>query len=260
MFFFQETFYFCNPSNCFDLKKHCNNIFLLVFTIVSIAASAQEEEIKSDTSSVSTASAVETPLRPKKYYLFSPRLSITVPHPINNGAFKRTFVGLYELNAGMNVLLYKGIFAGAVFKNSELQITPNKIPGYDASMNFYSFAFKAGSDFYANDKNSIIISASIAAGQNNTKFTSLKTKLASEHPVTAFKSTYIEPELDMFFMIEPDFGIGATITYSSIKRNFDPYELYLNEWAPYERSNPGSTQYLTFGFGFYYGFGKRNFK
>ena len=197
------------------------------------------------------------PLRQKKYYLFSPRLSVLVPHPTDNASFKKTFTGLYELNAGMNVMLYQGIYAGITFKNAELTITPNKIPDYDASMQVYSFAFKSGSDFYVGERNNMIFSAALSVGQNNTLFESIKTKVPSEHPITGFKSAYVEPEISLYFLIEEDFGIGATVSYSFIQHNFDPYQLYLNEWAPYDRSNSGPTQCISFGFGFYYGFSKR---
>ena len=154
-------------------------------------------------------------------------------------------------------MLYKGVFVGGVFKNAELQITPNKIQGYNASMQLIGYAFKAGGDFYANDKNNILISTSIAIGQNNTKFVSIKTKNPSEHPISGFKSSYVEPEVNIFFLIEANFGIGASASYSIIKRNFDPYELYLNEWAPFGKDNSGSTSYFSFGFGCYYGFSKK---
>ena len=198
--------------------------------------------------------------RQKKYYLFSPRLSIEVPHPITNSAFTKTFTGLYEINAGMNVMFAQGLYVGATFKNAELTITPNKIPDYDASMQIYSFAVKGGSDFYVGDRNNMIFSAAISVGQNNSEFISMKTKFATEHPITSFKSSYMEPEISLFFLIEEDFGIGATISYSIIERNFDPYQLYLNEWASYNTNNTGSTQYLSFGFGFYYGFSKRTLR
>ena len=200
------------------------------------------------------------PPRHKTYYLFSPRLSVTVPHPLSNASFKKTFVGLYDLSAGMNLMLYKGLFVGATFKNAELTITPNKIPGYDASMQLYNFAVKTGSDFYIGEKNNMIFSAALSIGQNNTKFISIKTKDIKEHPIAGFKSAYAEPEINLYFLIEEDFGIGATISYSIIQRNFDPYELYLNEWAAYNKNNSGATQYLSIGFGFYYGFSKRRTK
>jgi hypothetical protein len=213
---------------------------------------AQEEV---DTPETTTFS--ETAPRPKKYYLFSSKASITVPHPMGNASFKKCFVGVYELNGGFNLMLYKGLFVGATYKNSLLKIIENKIPGYNANMTMNSVAGKIGGDFYVGTKNSIIFSTAVSVGQNNTVYSKFKTKDAKEHPLAGFKSAYLEPEVNLFFLIEDNFALGATLTYTVIQRNFDPYELYLNEWSSFSKNNSGSTHYLSFGFGFYYGISKR---
>lgn len=209
-----------------------------------------------DTSKISTVD--DKPPRQKQYYLYSPRVSIIVPHPLGNEAFKKSFVGIYELNGGINLMLYKGLFVGADYKNALLKITENKIPDYNASMSINSVAGKIGSDFYVGYKNNMIFSAALSLGQNYTKYSSFISKIPNKQPsINGFKSSYIEPEIDMYFLIEANFGIGVTVAYSVIKRNFDPYELCLNEWSQFPKDNTGSTQYLSFGFGFYYGLSKK---
>jgi len=213
---------------------------------------AQEDLDTSGPSSID-----ETP-RQKKYYLYSPRLSVTVPHPLGNNSFKKCFVGVYELNAGLNLMLYKGLFAGVTYKNSLLIITENKIPDYNASMSINSVAAKAGSDFYIGSKNNMILSTALSVGQNKSKYSSFICKDPKNHTmITGFKSSYIEPEVNLFFLIESNLGLGVTVTYSIIERNFDPYELCLNEWASFDKNNSGSTRYLSFGFGLYYGLSKK---
>ncbi|MES2592677.1 MAG: hypothetical protein V4608_12400 [Bacteroidota bacterium] len=239
---------FQNLNLCFKY------VLLLCFTLVSIVSIAQDDIITSEPIVIE-----ESIPRDKVYYLFSPRVSITVPHPMGNSAFKKTFVGIYEANAGFNLMLYKGVFGGVTFKNALLKITDNKIPNYgNGSMSIYSAAVKAGSDFYISDKNNLIFSASIAAGQNTTKYSSIICKNPVNHPLTTdFKAFYAEPELDLYFIIEENFGVGLSVTYSIIQHTFDPYELCLNEWSQYSKTNTGSTQYLSFGFGFYYGIARR---
>ena len=220
--------------------------------MVSLASMAQDEIIPSENPVID-----ETP-RQKLYYLFSPRVSITVPHPLGNNSFKRSFVGIYEINAGLNLMMYKGFFIGGAYKNGLLKITENKIPDYDASMAINNVAGKIGNDFYIGSKNNLLLSASVSVGQNYTKFSSFKSKDPQKYPsIKGFKSIYIEPEADMFFLVESNFGIGLTFTYSIIQRNFDPYELCLNEWAQFDKNNSGSTRYLSFGFGFYYGISQK---
>lgn len=238
------------------MRKHCNYILFLLFVLVSFTSVAQDEP---DPPEIRVAD--ESPPRQKQYYLFSPRVTVTVPHPVGNQAFKKSFVGIYEVNAGLNVMIYKGLFAGITFKNGLLKITENKIPDFNADMSINSAGFKLGSDFYVGVKNNMILSAAVTMGQNNTKYSSFKCKTLNEKPlISGFKSTYIEPEVNLFFLTEANFGIGASLTYSVIKRNFDPYELCLDEWAQFSKDNSNPIRYITFGFGFYYGFSKKTKK
>ncbi len=235
------------------MRNRCHHILFLLFALVSITAMAQDE-----TDTVENSMINETPPRQKQYYLFNPRVSITVPHPLANEAFNKSFVGIYEINACFNVMLYKGFFAGLNYKNGLLKITENKIPDYNASMLMNSIAGKIGSDFFIVDKNNIILSIAVSAGQNRTKYSSFVSKVPNTQPqINGFKSSYFEPEANLFFLVEENFGVGVTLTYSVIKRNFDPYELCLNEWTQYPKDNSGATRYLSFGFGFYYGLSKK---
>ncbi|MCE9537790.1 MAG: hypothetical protein K8R85_01040 [Bacteroidetes bacterium] len=238
------------------MRTYCIYLLLLLFVLVSHTSIAQDEPDQFE-----TKIAEESPPRQKQYYLFSPRVSVTVPHPIGNKSFKKSFVGIYEVNAGLNLMLYKGLFAGVTFKNGLLKITENKIPDLNADMAINNAALKLGSDFYVNSKNTMLLSAAVSIGQNNTKYSSFKSKTLNEKPlISGFRSSYIEPEVNLFFLTEANFGIGATLTYSIIKRNFDPYELCLDEWSQFGKDNSGPIRYLSFGFGFYYGFSKKTKK
>ena len=235
------------------MRKHCNYILFLLFFLVSFTSLAQDEP---DPSEIRLAD--ESAPRQKQYYLFSPRLSVVVPHPLGNQAFKKSFVGIYEVHAGLNVMIYKGLYAGITFKNGLLKITENKIPDLNADMSINNAGFKVGNDFYVGSKNNMVLSAAVTMGQNNTKYAAFKSKTLNETPlISGFKSSYIEPEVNLFFLTEANFGIGATLTYSVIKRNFDPYELCLDEWAQFGSDNMSPIRYISFGFGFYYGFSKK---
>jgi hypothetical protein len=238
------------------LKKRLNYLLLLLFVLASLGSMAQVDTIAPETIPFTE---VERPVRPKQNFLYSPRGSLTVPLPIGNSAFRKSFVGVYEFNGGFNVMVYKGIFAGLTYKNSLLIITPTKIPDYNASMTINSGAFKVGNDFYLGDRNSVILSTSIAVGQNNSRYHSFVSKDFSKRPsFNGFKASYVEPEIDMYFLVESNFAIGASVTYSIINRNFDPSELYLDQWAGFPENNSGLIRYLSFGFGVYYGFAKRS--
>jgi len=232
-----------------EFLKH--TVFLL-FLFISFSVNAQEDTIASDKSDD------VFPSQKKQYFVFSPRVSITVPHPIANKAFRKSFVGVYEVSAGLNMMIFKGAFVGVTYKNGLFKITENKIPDLEANMAFNNAGIKIGTDFFVGDKNRIIGSAALTVGNNWTTFPSFRCKIDGGEPsIKGFSTTYIEPEVNLFFLIEQNFGIGATLSYSFFNRNFDPYELCLNEWSQFDKENAGNIQYLSFGFGFYYSFLKK---
>jgi hypothetical protein len=224
--------------------------YLLFFSVFisSISLSAQEDE----TPVQQSVTDEEAPPAPKLYYVFSPRVSVTVPHPMNNQSFKKSFVGIYEISGGLNVYLVKGAFIGATYKNGLLKITENKIADYNASMSINNAAVKLGGDFYVGDRNRVIYSMAISGGRNWTKYSGLVAKDKNRIIPTSYSCNYLEPEMNLFFLIESNFGIGLTVSYSVFDTHFDPYELALNDWTQFSKNNSGNTQYLSFGFGFYY--------
>ncbi len=242
-------------TNKRTLQRSIKYIFCFFLALNSFVSKAQEDAL--DTLAIEVEEDAIMP-RQRKFYQFTPRLSFTVPHPMGNAAFKKTFVGIYEANAGLNLMFYRGFYAGATFKNGLLKVTEKKIRDYNAGMTVNSAAAKVGVDFYLNEKNTVMVSAAVSAGQNSTRFTSLVCKDPGGSPaITSYKSFYYEPEATLFLFVEENFALGITSTYSVIKRTFDPYELCFDDWAAYGKENSGPTRYISFGFGFYYGFSMR---
>ena len=233
------------------MKKILSILFILCF----LSVFSQEETVDAPILSLQQD---ESPAVPKQYYVFSPRVSVTVPHPIANEAFRQSFVGVYEVSGGLNINVFKGIFVGAFYKNGLLKITENKIPDFEARMSINNAGIKFGTDVYIGDKNRIIFSGSLAAGQNYTNYSGLRSKQINKQPeLTSYSTSFLEPELNLFFLVEQNFGIGLSVTYTLYNKEFNPYELSLNDWQSFNKENPGRTQYLSFGFGFYYSFLKK---
>ena len=229
-------------------------LILLFFILSPVLVKAQED----DNAAADTSAAQERPALPKRYYLFSPRLSVTVPHPMGNTSFKKSFVGIYEISVGLNAYLYKGIFIGGTYKTGLLKITENRIPDYNASMYINNAGVKLGTDAYVGEKNRIVFSAAVTAGKNWTSYNGLVAKDSSKVSPSNYSCFYVEPEVNLYFLIESNFGIGATLSYSIFGTNFDPYALSLDDWTQFGTKNSGATQYLSFGFGFYYSFLKKD--
>lgn len=235
------------------MKHFYRFLILLVLLTCPFLLKSQEEE----TPVQLPLADEELPALPKQYYLFSPRVSVTVPNPMANASFKKSFVGIYEISGGLNIYIYKGAFLGVTYKNGLLKITENKIADYNASMYINNAAVKVGGDFYLGDRNSIIYSIAVSAGQNNTRYSGLVAKDKNKIIPDTYSCSYMEPEMNLFFLIETNFGIGVTLSYSIYNKTFDPYELSLNDWTQFSKNNTGTTQYLSFGFGFYYSFLKK---
>ncbi len=224
--------------------------FYLLLILLSCVTNAfsQDEQLP-----VSPPASGETPPAKKQYYLLSPRISITVPHPMGNKSFKKSFVGIYEVSGGLNLMLYKGFFVGATAKNGLLKITENKIADYNASMRINNVGVKLGGDFYIGEKNNAIYSIAFTYGKNWTEYSGIKSKNPNDPPkINSFSTNYFEPEMNIFFLIEANFAIGATLSYTVFDAHFNPYDLKLNEYTQFETNNAVSTQFLSFGFGFYY--------
>lgn len=222
--------------------------FLLILLGLSSKTFSQDDPLP-----VAPQPTGETAPAKKQYYLLSPRISVTVPHPMGNKSFKKSFVGIYEVSGGLNLMFYKGLFVGISGKNGLLKITENKIADYNASMSINNAACKFGSDFYVGEKNNAIFSMALSYGYNWTKYSGIKSKNPNDPPkLNSFTTPYWEPEMNIFFLIESNFAIGATLSYTVFDAHFDPYDLKLNEYTQFDTNNAASTQFLSFGFGFYY--------
>ncbi|MGZ6519857.1 MAG: hypothetical protein ACXVED_19900, partial [Bacteroidia bacterium] len=73
------------------MKPLAKYFLFTFFSVISFASIAQ------DTNPVvpPANSGDDSPPETKQYYLLSPRVSVTVPHPMLIKSFKKSFVGIY---------------------------------------------------------------------------------------------------------------------------------------------------------------------
>ncbi|HSH66714.1 MAG TPA: hypothetical protein VLB84_13195 [Bacteroidia bacterium] len=197
----------------------------------------------------------------KEYYWFTPHAAITVPNPTGNTAFRKNFAGVYEVSAGMDVMPFKGIFVGAVYKNATLKITG--ITGatyfhYSPIMKINNAGIRVGGKTFVGSRNRMTGQASVTFGQNWTMFKDIRCKDSTMAvPVPKYTCTYLEPEIALYFLLENNFAIGITVSYDIYTKNFNPYDICLESWKTIGSTGSGPTQYFSFGFGFSYSFYKR---
>jgi hypothetical protein len=229
-------------------------IVLLLFKVIPAFA----QDPSTENASTSTDNGPSN----KEFFWFSPRVSVTVPHPIANGAFKKNFAGVYELSASFDIMILKGAFIGAEYTYATLKVTG--LTGvsnfnYNPLMHINNAGFRVGAQKYLGERNKVIFTAAMAAGMNWTNFEKLKCKDSTVAPMLSkYSTSYLKPEINIYFLVESNFAIGATLSYSIYRRKFDPAEICLNDWkASVGTVNDKPTQYLAFGFGFYYSFYKK---
>ncbi len=229
-----------------------------LFSLITLASFAQDDDDKDDDDDDDTSTSKHklTDDNKKNYFVFSARASVTVPHAVANSSFRKSFVGIYSAEGGLDIMIYKGLFIGGSGSNSFMKIPPNKISKIAAKMEIDNAAGKIGGDFFLGERNRIIFSTAFSVGQNWTHYYGLYA--ADPHKgvaVTSYTTTYYQPEVNLYFLVDDNMAVGANVSYIIYDHVFDPYELSLNDWAPFN-SPPiaGNTQCVNFGITFYYNF------
>src|SRR4051812_1074931 len=208
------------------LKK----ILYLFIYLNAISSFAQEPPTTESNASPNTPSY--EPLQ-KDHYWFNPHVSVGVPNPMNNRAFRKNFAGVYEINAGMDITVFKGVFVGFGYKNATLKVrgllgTQNF--HYEPLMKINNAGIRVGAKTFIGAKNRIIYSISFMLGETWTHYKDLRCKDSTmAPPLTKYSTSYIEPEMSLYFLVESNFAIGATVSYGVYRKDFDPYEICLNE-------------------------------
>ena len=180
------------------------------------------------------------------------RATCTVPHPVANGAYKKSLTGIYDANFSVSARPFSTLHVGMVYKNGLMKTAANKIAEVNTALQVNSFGGRIGYDHYLS--NNIFFAPAINAGRTYGKFTGVicvQPQEVNKH----FSAMYIEPELNMFFIVDPNFAIGVNLSTTYIDHTFDPYAVCFNQYKGYTANERrGSTVMVNLGFGFYFGF------
>lgn len=189
-----------------------------------------------------------------------PRISIRsdmgIPKVIGSQAFRTSFLGIYEFNFSTNIRIAKNYFVGIGYKDALLRTQDYfKKLNVNTKMQSHNGYIRIGFDrFYAENS---FATFSINSGYNFSKYTGTVLKndtLAHSYPAQ-FTGAFIEPEIGMYILLDPNFAIGAHISYYYNTTKYDPTLPYLTHWRDFDKlKNNAGMNWLTFGFGFYYGF------
>jgi hypothetical protein len=231
-------------------------LLVLLLAFATLLSNAQEAVVATD------STVVEPLILPKANNLFNAQLTFTIPNAVSNKSFAKSFVGIYQVGGNLNLSVYKNLHIGVAFSDALMQVSKNVIPNKTYAkqpyLNFYNAAIRIGGDFYVGDKNRVLFLPSLTVGQSTAKFSGFVAKSpAKSVTLKDYKSPYAQADVGLIFLVEENWGIGPTLSYTLVQHNFNPNDVCLEEWATYSSNSSGSTQYLSFGFVCYYSFFKK---
>jgi hypothetical protein len=228
-----------------------HNIYTLFFLAALYTAKAQD-----DYDTFLEKRRVHTDF---KESLFALRFSTTLPAPVSNAVLRTKFRGIYEMNMSFNMRLMDNFFAGFGFKSGLLGLNaiPSPSTGLDLNtkMQMYTGYLKLGYNKFHTEN--IFSTFALNVGYNSSFFTGV-VNVASPVLNKTFTSPLIEPEYSLNFAVEDNFSIGIFVSYNYMPTSFNPANIALQDVTSLAGLRTGSsTGIINFGFGFYYGMGKK---
>lgn len=195
-----------------------------------------------------------------KESLFAVRFSTTLPTPVSNAVLRTKFRGIYEMNLSFNIRLTNSFFTGFGFKTGLLGLNaipdPNTGLNLNTKMQLYTGYFKIGYNKYHNEN--VFSSFSVNLGYNSSFFTGVTNPKNRSNINRTFTSFLIEPEYSLNLAIEENFAIGIFLSYNYMPTVFNPANIAIQDVTSITGlKTTSSTGLINFGFGFYYGMGKK---
>ncbi|MBC7695003.1 MAG: hypothetical protein H7141_06090 [Burkholderiales bacterium] len=191
---------------------------------------------------------------------FSVRANIGIPKIASSKQYKNSFSGVITGDANVNYKLFSNFFAGlgysyTYFKCQKYFRDPLR-DNINTTLQMQNGYLKLGYDHFFSDNGFATFAINMGGGQG--KYTSVRYKndsLIGKTP-TQFSNVFIEPLIGLYFVVDPNFAIGAHISYNYSFTKFDPLYPQFQQWGPdgYTKlSNKWNMSMVTLGFGFYYG-------
>jgi hypothetical protein len=191
---------------------------------------------------------------------FSIRMNAGIPKITSSTQYKNSFTGVITADGSVNYKLFSNFNVGlgynyTYFKCLDYFRDPLR-DNINTILQIQNGYLKLGYDHFFSDNGFATFGVNMGAGQG--KYSSVRYKhdsLKGKTP-TQFSNAFIEPLMGLYFVVDPNFAIGAHISYSYSFTKFDPLYPQFHQWGPegYTKlSNKWNMSMLTLGFGFYYG-------
>ncbi len=193
---------------------------------------------------------------PASKYRMHLKLTGSVPHPVSNKAFRRSFIGVYDMALTYRLRLFSGFAAGIQGKHSLWKIPDNKIPGLHTFGQFNGGGLSLAYDHVVTEE--AVIYAEISAGMMQLHYYGVSYDSMPDNYQTKYMINYGEVEVGGYFYTEGSFAIGMQTAFMFTNYQFDPYKLALDNHKAYlpEDMN-GKVVTFKIGFSVVYSFNER---
>jgi hypothetical protein len=197
-------------------------------------------------------------LNGKNPFRMSIRAAGTVPHPMSNKAFQRSFTGIYDVAASFNVQVFQGIQVGIQYQHNLWRTPDNKIPGLNTYGQSHHGGFRVGYDHVLSETAVGYFAFSALSGRMRYYGISYTPDTSHVPLETSFTYRTYEVEAGVYFYTEGNFAIGLHISSQFTNFKFDPYKLYLDQHKAYIASDlNGKVSMFNFGFSLVFSFLKK---
>lgn len=183
------------------------------------------------------------------------RANVSIPKVVSSQSFRNSFSGVVGLDANVNYKIASNFFVGLGY--SYTYYKPQKVfrdQNVNANMQSQNAYLKIGVDKFFSDNG--FATFSLNTGYNFNEYQGLVYKndtLKGKYP-TQFSSSFIEPMIGLYFIVDPNFAIGGHISYNYNFSQFNPAYPSFDKWFDYRNTtNKWNMSMITIGFGFYYG-------
>ncbi len=184
------------------------------------------------------------------------KLTGNVPHPVANKAFRRSFIGVFDLALTYRITLFDKFSAGIQAKHSLWRIPDNKIPGLHTVGQMSGGGVSIGYDYPLTEVT--VLYAELNVGQMKTYYYGVSYDSLPENFQTEYMIKYGQAEFGAYFYTEGSFAIGIQSSVMFTDYEFDPYKLALDNHKAYTASDlNGSVATFNLGFSVIYSFLER---
>ncbi len=193
-------------------------------------------------------------------YGLNMRGSANIPYFVTSKGIRRTFTGVYGASFSPRFDLYKGISIGGSYELVTFTTAANKVSKLNYNepvMHNNNLGLLIGYDHYSSE--TTLWSFALEGGKTWIDYTNLScTEADSMNTIHSFNAFYLKPEASVYFFIEKNVAIGATLSYHFLTESFNPDLACLRTYKDYTAGElEGPISYLNIGFGLYIGITKK---